>query len=489
MLASSPSPFRARPDVRTTLAALSSAAVVAACGAGPAPVNPDAGSGPPSAARATLLPYVREGFVVSAAAGTREDGVLAALSPIDQDGEAIELLQVRGSEVRALPAIPLPSELRADCPATNPTRLRSVEAFGASPDGHGLLLARIGCKQTDKTGAVWFERTGGAFEWRKEIGDALPVSFRPGGIACVDGGECLFLFNRGLHPADPEGPSSVTVARFRGGRFVDLVLDEREDADDRLIEVRSIAASRDAAIVTAVEVTMPSEESGRAFVWRAAGTKRLDGASGYRAWTAATAAPGSSGFVLGGLKGDRTVDLLGVSLDGAVTVRGSGARLDDRTTPLVVAEADGKVLEVLEVGRADGPGWDVRLRLGGADLAFPKVSLGASVAGAIATGGDVIVYGDQTARGALANRHAPLLVRITSAAAPDSAPPLADAPGEPACRAPADCLALEWGVRCVGHFDCVATKCERTCDFQGCGDGRCAAEAGESAKSCAADCH
>lgn len=56
------------------------------------------------------------------------------------------------------------------------------------------------------------------------------------------------------------------------------------------------------------------------------------------------------------------------------------------------------------------------------------------------------------------------------------------------CAAPIDCLPRFWNVRCLGHWICEAGACAEVCDFDGCGDGICDHEGGESASSCSADC-
>ena len=59
---------------------------------------------------------------------------------------------------------------------------------------------------------------------------------------------------------------------------------------------------------------------------------------------------------------------------------------------------------------------------------------------------------------------------------------------EPECREPADCLDHFWNIRCVGHWACVRGQCEEVCDDEGCGDGFCDREGGESPQSCFLDC-
>jgi hypothetical protein len=56
------------------------------------------------------------------------------------------------------------------------------------------------------------------------------------------------------------------------------------------------------------------------------------------------------------------------------------------------------------------------------------------------------------------------------------------------CQEPADCLGLDWDVRCVGHWACEQGSCEEVCDDVGCGDGNCDTQGGESPQSCPQDC-
>ena len=56
------------------------------------------------------------------------------------------------------------------------------------------------------------------------------------------------------------------------------------------------------------------------------------------------------------------------------------------------------------------------------------------------------------------------------------------------CGVPADCLDVFWNIRCQGHWSCVEGQCEETCDGEGCGDGQCDSDGGESLSSCGPDC-
>lgn len=107
----------------------------------------------------------------------------------------------------------------------------------------------------------------------------------------------------------------------------------------------------------------------------------------------------------------------------------------------------------------------------------------------VAVGGqEVLIVGDMTAAGAsTGNLHAPLMVLVTRDASVPGAQPLEDEI-EPSCSVDKDCAGQPWGIRCQGHFDCVAGKCERECDFKMCGNGVCDEEQGETAASCPPDC-
>ncbi len=59
-------------------------------------------------------------------------------------------------------------------------------------------------------------------------------------------------------------------------------------------------------------------------------------------------------------------------------------------------------------------------------------------------------------------------------------------PGD--CSEVADCLGLVWMVNCIGHWSCQNDRCVPVCDFDGCGDGVCSPERGESEMSCGTDC-
>jgi len=59
---------------------------------------------------------------------------------------------------------------------------------------------------------------------------------------------------------------------------------------------------------------------------------------------------------------------------------------------------------------------------------------------------------------------------------------------EPQCAAPVDCLPLVWNARCFGHWACERGQCVEVCDAEGCGDGVCTPERGESEQSCGPDC-
>ncbi len=56
------------------------------------------------------------------------------------------------------------------------------------------------------------------------------------------------------------------------------------------------------------------------------------------------------------------------------------------------------------------------------------------------------------------------------------------------CQAPVDCLDQQWGIYCMGHWDCVEGSCKEVCDFETCGDDVCDAAGGENEGSCRVDC-
>lgn len=56
------------------------------------------------------------------------------------------------------------------------------------------------------------------------------------------------------------------------------------------------------------------------------------------------------------------------------------------------------------------------------------------------------------------------------------------------CEAPVDCLAFEWNIWCQGHWTCTGGQCHPVCDDQTCGDGVCDPEGGETPASCVTDC-
>lgn len=56
------------------------------------------------------------------------------------------------------------------------------------------------------------------------------------------------------------------------------------------------------------------------------------------------------------------------------------------------------------------------------------------------------------------------------------------------CAVDADCVPRFWNVRCLGNWDCLDGVCLEICDFEGCGNGRCEPNQGESVASCSNDC-
>jgi hypothetical protein len=447
------------------------------------------GSPPKPRYQALLLPYVEKGASVAAMACTESDGCLALLSPLGGKADRLRLLGIHGSAVEPFDEIPMPEALRAACPAKDPAMFLASNALALAPDGHGLVLATVGCGR-NSFGPLWFERVAGTFVWVPEVGPLLPKEFRPGGLACVSTGDCYFSFNRGLALGVPLGPSSSTVLRWRDGKFDALLLDEQENEDDRFIELRSLAAANDALLLATVDTRMFDDgsavELGRMFVIRADGVVPVTGPDVFGPLTPAYPSAQAT-FVMGAGGTEGGTDVIeitaaaGLSLHGRLPAVPGGLR-----THVALLEAG--LLEVREDPRAGEGGWDNVLTLAGQRMDFPAVTLGASVTGLLVRDREALLYGEQLATGPLANLRAPLFVRITDREAPASAAPLPNEIADDACGVAADCLGQPWGVRCQGHFACPGSRCERVCDVVTCGDGHCDAQAGESPASCLVDC-
>ncbi len=438
--------------------------------------------------RALLLPFVEQGTSVAAMACSESDGCLALLSPSGGRADRLRLLSVRDSVVEPFDEIPMPEPLRAACPEKDPAMFLASNGFAMAPDGHGLLLATVGCGR-NSFGPLWFERVAGGFVWVPEVGPLLPKEFRPGGLACVSTGDCYFSFNRGLAVGVAFGPSSSTVARWRGGGFDSLVVDVQEDEEDRFIELRSLSAANDALLLATVDTRLveggSAIELGRMFVIEGDGVTAVAGPDAFGPLTPAYPSSRAT-FVMGTTGAEGGTDVVEITPAAGMTLHERLAAFPGglRTH---VALLDAGLLEVREQQRAEG-GWDNVLTLAGEPIAFPAVTLGAAVTGLLLRDREALLYGEQLARGPLANLRAPLFVRITDREAPASATPLPNELADDACAVAEDCLDQAWGVRCQGHFACTAGRCERVCDMSACGDGTCDAQGGESSESCLVDC-
>ncbi len=56
--------------------------------------------------------------------------------------------------------------------------------------------------------------------------------------------------------------------------------------------------------------------------------------------------------------------------------------------------------------------------------------------------------------------------------------------GLPQCESAKDCARFQWEESCVGHWECEESNCQPVCDEDGCGNGFCEEENGETEDSC-----